>query len=527
MPRDTKATGKKKKDSSTVKRQSSPPDNSASPTEAKSAKVEKIAIAASKDDMDFIEKINKRRADVCESVGKFKFNKKRVRVLSKAEEFPDDSGGVIYWMSRDQRVQDNWAMLYAQRLALKLDLPLYVCFCLVPKFLDATIRQFGFMLKGLEEVEKECRKLDISFHLLMGEAKTVLPAFVKEKNIGGVVTDFSPLRMPTKWVEEMAKELPENVPFCQVDAHNIVPCWEASPKLEYSARTIRTKIHNVLSDYLTEFPPVVAHPHKVKAMPEPVDWDTAYNFLEVDRSVGEVDWATPGTTAGYRTLESFCSQRLKYFSSERNNPNKPALSNLSPWIHFGQISVQRCILMVKMFKSKSKDGVDAFVEEAVVRRELADNFCFYNNEFYDSIKGAYKWAQDTLEVHRNDKRPYLYSRQQLEEAKTHDDLWNAAQVQMVREGKMHGFLRMYWAKKILEWTPSPEQALAEAIYLNDKYNLDGRDPNGYVGCMWSICGIHDQGWAERAVFGKIRYMNYDGCKRKFDVAAFVRKYHKK
>ncbi|KAK7091018.1 deoxyribodipyrimidine photo-lyase-like isoform X2 [Littorina saxatilis] len=478
-------------------------------------------------DLDFMQKIDKRRTDICTSVEKFKFNKKRVRVLSKAEDFAEDSEGVVYWMSRDQRVQDNWAFLYAQRLALKLELPLHVCFCLVPKFLEATIRQFGFMLKGLAEVEKECRNLGISFHLLMGEAKTVLPQFVKEKKIGGVVTDFAPLRTPMKWVDEMKEKLPEGVPFCQVDAHNIVPCWEASPKQEYSARTIRTKIHKVLKDYLTEFPPVCKHPHKANKVPEPVDWEAAHQFLQVDRSVKEVEWAKPGTFAALKMLESFCTQRLKYFSSQRNNPNKLALSNLSPWIHFGQLSVQRCIVTVKLYRSRSSEGVDAFIEEAVVRRELADNFCFYNNDHYDSIKGAYQWAQDSLEAHKGDKRSHLYTRQQLEEAKTHDDLWNAAQVQMVREGKMHGFLRMYWAKKILEWTASPEEALKEAIFLNDKYNLDGRDPNGYVGCMWSICGIHDQGWKERDVFGKIRYMNYDGCKRKFDVADFVRKYRKK
>lgn len=478
-------------------------------------------------DLNFLQKIEKRRTDVCDSVAKFKFNKKRVRVLSEAEDFNEDSKGVVYWMSRDQRVQDNWAFLYAQRLALKLELPLHVCFCLVPKFLEATIRQFGFMLKGLAEVEKECRSLNIPFHLLMGEASEVLPKFLKEKNIGGVVTDFSPLRTPTKWVQDLKGKLPKDVPFCQVDAHNIVPCWEASPKLEYSARTIRTKIHNVLNSYLTEFPPVAKHPHKVKMMPEAVDWEAARNFLQVDRSVGEVDWAVPGTAAGLDMLESFCNQRLKIFASHRNNPNTEALSNLSPWIHFGQVSVQRCVLMVKLYRSRAKDGVEAFIEEAVVRRELADNFCFYNHDHYDSIKGAYKWAQDTLEAHKGDKRNYVYSRQQLEQAKTHDDLWNAAQVQMMREGKMHGFLRMYWAKKILEWTSSPEEALKEAIYLNDKYNLDGRDPNGYVGCMWSICGIHDQGWGERPIFGKIRFMNYDGCKRKFDVPTFVRKYRNK
>lgn len=158
-----------------------------------------------------------------------------------------------------------------------------------------------------------------------------------------------------------------------------------------------------------------------------------------------------------------------------------------------------------------------------MRRELTDNFCFYNKK-YDSVEGAYEWAQKTLKDHAKDKRSYLYTREQLEKAKTHDKLWNAAQYQMVAEGKMHGFLRMYWAKKILEWTSSPQEALCIALYLNDRYELDGQDPNGFVGCMWSICGIHDQGWAERPVFGKIRYMNYKGCLRKFNVAQFEKKY---
>ncbi|XP_064081899.1 deoxyribodipyrimidine photo-lyase-like [Macrobrachium nipponense] len=188
-----------------------------------------------------------------------------------------------------------------------------------------------------------------------------------------------------------------------------------------------------------------------------------------------------------------------------------------------QVSAQRCVLEVTRYKKQLKEQVDSFVEQMVVRRELTDNFCFYQKD-YDNINGAYAWARNTLNDHRKDKRPYLYTRETLEEAKTHDELWNSAQIQLVKEGKMHGFLRMYWAKKILEWTASPEEALANCIYLNDKYNLDGRDPNGYVGCMWSICGIHDQGWGERPIFGKIRYMNYDGCKRKFKIEAFVARY---
>ncbi|PVD18297.1 hypothetical protein C0Q70_20846 [Pomacea canaliculata] len=378
------------------------------------------------DDVDFVQQIAQCRTAACESIEAFKFNKKRVRVLSEAKDCPDEGKGVLYWMSRDQRVQDNWAFLYAQRLALKLKLPLYVCFCLVPNFREATIRQFGFMLKGLAEVEKECRNLDISFYLLMGKAKDVLPEFIKNHHIGGVVTDFSPLRIPSAWVTELSALLPKDVPFCQVDAHNIVPCWVASPKLEYSARTIRSKIHKVLNEYLTEFPPLIKHPHKSPTMPKSVNWEKAAEFLEVDRTVKEVDWAQPGTTGAYHTLATFCNKRLKFYESDRNDPNKEALSDLSPWFHFGQISPQRCVLAVRGFRSRAKESVDAFIEESVIRRELTDNFCFYN-ENYDSIKGAAKWAQDTLEAHRNDKRAYVYNRQQLEQAKTHDNLWNAAQ----------------------------------------------------------------------------------------------------
>ncbi|NXE39616.1 PHR lyase, partial [Ptilorrhoa leucosticta] len=436
---------------------------------------------------------------------------------------------------------DNWAFLYAQRLALKQELPLHVCFCLVPKFLEATIRHYRFMLRGLQEVAEECAELNISFHLLLGYAKDVLPMFVVEHGVGGLVTDFSPLRLPRQWVEDVRERLPEDVPFAQVDAHNIVPCWVASPKQEYSARTIRGKIHAQLPEFLTEFPPLVRHPHSPSCPAEPIAWEACYSSLQVDHTVKEVEWATPGTAAGLAVLKSFIAERLKSFSTHRNDPNKAALSNLSPWLHFGQVSTQRAILEVQKHRRTYKDSVDAFVEEAVVRRELAENFCYYN-ENYDSVQGAYDWAQTTLKLHAKDKRPYLYSLQELEQGTTHDPLWNAAQLQMVREGKMHGFLRMYWAKKILEWTRSPEEALQFAIYLNDRYELDGRDPNGYVGklqdggtgadtlslclagCLWSICGIHDQGWAERAIFGKIRYMNYAGCKRKFDVDQFERRY---
>ncbi|XP_069673850.1 deoxyribodipyrimidine photo-lyase-like [Periplaneta americana] len=479
-----------------------------------------LGAASSSEGLDFLTKLCSDRQETAPSISEFKFNKKRVRVLSEASEVPERAEGVVYWMSRDQRVQDNWAMLYAQKLALKNKVPLHVCFCLVPRFLDATIRHYEFLLKGLEEVAKECGELAIEFHLLQGQAPDVLPDFVVRYNMGAVVTDFSPLRVPMKWVKDVQAALPRDVPFCQVDAHNIVPCWVASDKLEYAARTIRNKINSRLQEFLTPFPPVTKHQYTGSGKAKAVDWEAAKSMLEVDQSVAAVDWAEPGTRAGLEVLRTFCSSRLKFFASKRNDPTAEALSHLSPWFHFGQVSVQRCILVVKEYKPKYSESVDAFCEEAIVRRELADNFCFYNDK-YDSLDGAYVWAKKTLNDHRKDKRQYLYTREQLEKALTHDDLWNSAQLQLVKEGKMHGFLRMYWAKKILEWTDTPERALADAIYLNDRFSLDGRDPNGFVGCMWSICGIHDQGWAERAVFGKIRYMNYEGCKRKFDILSYI------
>ncbi|XP_010918316.2 deoxyribodipyrimidine photo-lyase isoform X1 [Elaeis guineensis] len=241
--------------------------------------------------------------------------------------------------------------------------------------------------------------------------------------------------------------------------------------------------------------------------------------------VPEIEWCEPGEDAAMEVLmgskDGFLTRRLKNYETDRNDPLKPkGLSGLSPYLHFGQISAQRCALEAQAWRKSCPKSVDAFLEELIVRRELADNFCYYQ-PLYDSLQGAWEWARRTLMDHSADEREHLYTKEQLEQARTADPLWNASQLEMVHYGKMHGFMRMYWAKKILEWTSRPEEALSIAIYLNDKYEIDGRDPNGYVGCMWSICGVHDQGWKERPVFGKIRYMNYAGCKRKFNVDGYI------
>lgn len=330
----------------------------------------------------------------------------------------ENAKGIVYWMSRDCRVQDNWALLFAQKLALKNEVPLHVCFCLVPKFLDATIRHYKFLLNGLKDVERECLSLNVAFHLLIGDAAMKIPQFVKDYQIGSVVCDFSPLRVPLQWVDDVLHKLPKSVPLVQVDAHNIVPVWVTSDKQEYAARTIRSKINKKLDNFLTDFPPVIRHPYDSEMDESKVNWKLAFDSLEVDMSVDEVEWAKPGYTNGVMELEQFCKHRLKFFNDKRNDPVANALSNLSPWFHFGnvnlqnkntkmlqflcftgQISVQRSILTVKKYRKLYPDSVDAFVEEAVVRRELADNFCFYNKN-YDSLNGLYDWARQTLIDHK-------------------------------------------------------------------------------------------------------------------------------
>ena len=221
-------------------------------------------------------------------------------------------------------------------------------------------------------------------------------------------------------------------------------------------------------------------------------------------------------------MESFIAERLESYNTLRNDPTKNALSNLSPYLHFGQISAQRVVLEVEKAKS-DPESKKAFLDEILVWKEIADNFCYYNPG-YDRFESFPDWAKKSLNAHRHDRRTYIYTLEEFEAGKTHDPLWNASQMELLRTGKMHGYMRMYWAKKILEWSESPEKALEIAICLNDRYELDGRDPNGYAGIAWSIGGVHDRAWREREVIGKIRYMSYEGCKRKFDVKLYIAKY---
>ena len=439
-------------------------------------------------------------------------NPHRIRSLNQASYTP---GEVVYWMSRDQRALDNWALLLAQELAEKNHTTVSVVFCLRRNFEHATERLVDFMLGGLKEVEETLRQKNISFTFLLGDPAEAIPQYVREHNAGALVSDFSPLRYNRDWKQQITKKI--TIPFYEVDAHNIVPVWVASKKQEFGAYTLRPKIHRKLAEFLEVFPRLRTQDSPLKS--PLTDWRSIREQITIDESVPKVSWLSPGETAAHKQLDEFLDTRLARYAADRNDMAESAQSELSPYLHFGHISAQRVALEAQDADA-SAAAKEAFLEELIVRKELSDNFCFYNSH-YDTPEGFPTWVQQTLQEHAGDAREYLYDRDQLEQAKTHDPLWNAAQNEMRTKGKMHGYLRMYWAKKIFEWSPTVAIAQKHAIYLNDTYFLDGRDPNGYTGIAWSMGGVHDRAWFERPIFGKIRYMNYNGAKRKFDIEKYI------
>lgn len=425
-------------------------------------------------------------------------------------------GPVIYWMSRDQRSSDNWALWHAYRMAMARKVELRVAFCLAPDYLGATDRHYRFMLRGLRELEGDLARRGVPFDLLQGDPVKVMPRYLSSHDVGALVMDFDPLRTKTRWRTDVTEQM--DCDCVLVDAHNIVPCWVASPKKEYAASTLRPKLGRLLPEFIGSLPGQVPKMPHVKVQTT-VDW--ASLLRPGPRTSSDSD-PHPGERAARGRLEDLLSFRLKGYAENRNDPNVDGQSGLSPYLHFGMIGAQRVALEVKASQAPSVDK-EAFLEELIVRRELSDNLCHYD-QGYDSVACLPSWAQMTLRKHEPDQRDYVYGMDELEGASTHDPLWNAAQVQMVTSGKMHGYLRMYWAKKILEWSRTAGEAISSAIILNDRYELDGRDPNGYAGIAWSIGGLHDRAWPERPIFGKVRYMNLNGARQKFDVDRYVERW---
>ena len=426
---------------------------------------------------------------------------------------PRRKGPVLYWMSRDQRTDDNWALSHAAKLALDAGEKLYVAFCMTDRVPGATARHYGFMMRGLAEVGESLMDMGVGFRYLEGNPPEEVVKLAQGLKAGLIVCDYNPLRHSRRW-RSQAEEMSE-VRIETVDAHNIVPVTAATDKREYGAYTIRPKLNAKLGDFLGEAPRLEAGAFRLG------DNDAAENRRAIDRirkRAGEKDplLPEPGMKAANNLLDRFIDGGLEKYG-QANDPNMRAQSGLSPYFHFGQLSPRRAVFAAM---TKGGQGADDFIEQAFIRRELSDNFCHYC-EGYDSIDAFPEWARRSLEKHKGDVRDHSYTVGQMEKCSTHDLLWNAAQTEMEIKGSMPGYLRMYWAKKILEWSESAETALRAAIELNDRWSLDGRDPNGYAGIAWSIGGVHDRPWGERPIFGMVRYMSYSGAVRKFDVGKYV------
>jgi deoxyribodipyrimidine photo-lyase len=449
-----------------------------------------------------------------------KLDERRIHVVREQDPQSEmASGPIIYWMNRDMRVDHNWAFFHAESEAVQCNRPLVVIYNLEIGFLGGGLRQHIFKLQGLREIATTLSDRNIPFFLTTSMDE--MCQLVNEHSAPLVVTDFFPLRISQQWMIKLQKKT--KAAITEVDAHNVVPVRFISQKEEFAAYTLRPKINNVRQVFLDEELPIILkqmHSDTKKYHTPDIDWQQLEAGDRLDNAVAPVEWARGGTVAGHETLQRFIEERLKSYDEDRNDPTKEAQSDLSPWLHYGNISAQYVAQQVDSAIGRRRDDKEAFLEELIVRRELSDNYCLYNEQ-YDSPEGYADWAKKTHTEHASDIREHLYTKAQFEAAETHDDLWNAAQREMMTRGKMHGYMRMYWAKKILEWTPDVETAHKICIYLNDKYQLDGRDPNGYAGIAWSLGGVHDRAWFERPIFGKIRYMNANGARRKFDVDAYI------
>ncbi len=329
------------------------------------------------------EELKNSRLSVASDVTKFGFNKKRTKILGGSETSAEKGQAVGYWIHRDQRVQDNWAALYAQKLALQHGKSLHFASALAnpcPDDPGSTLRAYDFSLKGHQEVSQECQDLNIQYHFLQGDSEQNIRVqdWVRDFQIGCLVVDFSPLRQHKRQVQKLVKQLgPKGPLIFQVDAHNVVPVWETSPKHEPRAYLIRTKIHQNLDEFLTEFPPLIKHPFDSKSKPNPVDFGNILDkWKDLDRSVGPVKWARPGSKSGLEMLESFAHERFERYAELRNVPTVNHQSNLSPWFHFGQVAPQRALLYAQRY-NQNQASMDSFINECLVWRELSENFCHY------------------------------------------------------------------------------------------------------------------------------------------------------
>ena len=440
------------------------------------------------------------------------------RITVRRAGSPDPQGGcVVYWMQRAQRGIDNPALDVAIEAANSLGKPVVVFFAPVPFYPHANLRHYQFLTEGIPDIATALKKRNAGFVFRRYPDHSLLK-FCDEVKAALVVGDENPMREPEGWRKTAAKRL--KVPLWTVDADVIVPS-KLLEKAQYAAHTIRPRLQAQLSTYMVASKNPQARVawkklEGVLALDPQTDITDGWNL---DRTVSPVTGWRGGSSEALRLLDEFVAHKLKHYGTQRNKPEIDHTSRLSPYLHFGHISPITVALAVQKADAPKADK-EAFLNQIITWRELAVNLVRFNPE-YDNFECAEPWAHRTLAKHASDARPVLYTEKQLENAETHDPLWNASQMQMVNTGWMHNYVRMYWGKKILEWSRTPAEAHRIAVYLNDKYELDGRDPNGYAGIAWSIVGKFDRPWFERPIFGQIRYMSGASTGKKFDSKRYI------
>jgi deoxyribodipyrimidine photo-lyase len=436
------------------------------------------------------------------------------RVVVRRKGVPDVNGRcIVYWMRRSMRGVDNPALDAAISAANALGKPIVVFFGLVP-VANANLRHYSYLVQALGEIQQELHRKGVGF-VLRRYPDHSIAKFCCEVGACLLVVDESPLRGTEQRLRRVVRQL--RIPVWSVDADVVVPSKLIGSK-QYAARVIRPKLAKLQKEFLVRPKNEKARTvwqSKVKGL---ACEDSCLNGLKIDRSVQAVKMKS-GTNEALRLLQEFITKKLEQYPRLRNHPEVNGTSHLSPYLHFGQISPVRIAMEVEN-STAPRVAKDAFLDQLITWRELAINFVRHNEQ-YDSIECAEPWAQRTLAQHAGDPRPVLYNERQLENAETYDHLWNAAQFQMVEHGWMHNYMRMYWAKKILEWTRSPAEAFQVAVRLNDKYEVDGRDPNGYAGIAWAIAGKLDRPWFDRPIFGQIRYMSGASTGKKFDSKRYI------
>ncbi len=447
------------------------------------------------------------------------------RVLPLNERPPrPESSWVLYCAQASRRTESHHGLAFAARLANRFRLPLL--------YLEelrceqcANDRMHTFALEGVPEKARRLAELDIgyAFRLHTDPAEGDKWLLEATSQAAAIVLDDYPVPPHRESNEKLAARI--DVAAYAVESSCVVP-MSLFTKREYAAYTIRPKITRLLAEHMQPAPGIeVERPFREK----PPAWHTEVAEAGIKRLVARcpIDHGIPPSTCfrggrrnAERRLEIFLEQNLHRYGGERNDPTAHATSNLSPYLHFGQISSLETALAAQSYAEAHSLAAEAFLEELIVRRELAFNFALHEPKRLRTLDSLPDWVRKTLKKHARDKREYVYTHEQFASAETHDELWNAAQKELLLRGKIHGYYRMYWGKKIIEWSADHEAALETMLRLHDVYALDGRDPNTYTNILWCF-GLHDRPWKGRPIFGTVRWMSLEGMRRKTSVDAYL------